>query len=183
MVPRPRAPKGPDRPAAVGLRAPLDNGTPSVAVTRTPNGWAVIGPSGAEPADGLVEGMTLADLIVEELGGIPEPERSARRSVRGAIAGQDAVDPRDARIAALERTVAQLEHALAARVFTERAIGVLAERHDVSPREAFDALRAEARAGSRPVQELARAVMDGFEDLHHRLRPALRDADLADGRL
>lgn len=181
MVPHPRAPRALDRPPVVGQRAPLHSGTPSVALTRTPRGWAVIGPSGAEQVDGLVEGLSLADLVVEELGGSPEPERRARRSVRGAAA-QDFADPRDARIAALERTVAQLEHALAARVATERAIGVLAERHDVSPREAFDALRAEARAGSRPVHELAREVMDGSDDLRHRLRPALRDAGVADGR-
>jgi len=182
VVPRPRAPRGLERPALAGVRAPLPLGTPSVALTRTPRGWAVIGPSGAEAVDGLIEGLTLADLIVEELGGSPEPERSARRSARGVTAGEDIPDPRDARIAALERTVSQLEHALAARVATERAIGVLVERHDVGPREAFDAMRSEARAQSRPVQELAHEVMDGTDDVRHRLRPALRDADVADGR-
>jgi hypothetical protein len=157
----------------------------------------VIAPSGAEPVGGLVEGLTLADLVVEELGGSTEPDRGARRSARGAAAGGDVAggnvaggnvaggnvtDARDVRIAALERTVAQLEHALAARVATERAIGVLVERYDVSPREAFDALRREARARSRAVQELAREVLEGSDDLHDRLLPALRDADVADGR-
>jgi hypothetical protein len=68
----------------------------------------------------------------------------------------------DARVAALERTVAQLEHALAARVSTERAIGVLAERHGTSARVAFESLRREARSTGRPVAELAREVLDGL---------------------
>lgn len=187
MAPRPRAPEGLDRPAVVGLPVPLPRNEvrdePSaVALTRTPQGWAVVGSSTPEPVGGLIEGLTLADLVVEELGGNPEPDRSARRSARGAAAGTDVADPRDARIAALERTVAQLEHALAARVATERAIGVLVERYDVGPRQAFDALRGEARARSRAVQELAREVLGGADDVHHRLRPALLDADLADGR-
>jgi hypothetical protein len=63
-------------------------------------------------------------------------------------------------VAALERTVAQLEHALAARVSTERAIGVLAERHGTSARVAFETLRKEARSTGRPVAELAREVLD-----------------------
>src|SRR5207244_12138651 len=140
----------------------------------------VTSPAGAEEVVDLVEGLSLADLVAEELGVLMEPDRSARRSARGH-SGETAevADPVDARIAALERTVAQLEHALAARVSTERAIGVLVERHDVDPREAFDAMRSEARAQSRPVQELAREVMDGTDDVRRRLRPALRDADVA----
>jgi AmiR/NasT family two-component response regulator len=63
-------------------------------------------------------------------------------------------------VAALERTVAQLEHALAARVTTERAIGVLAERHGTTPRSAFEGMRREARSQGRPVAELAREVLD-----------------------
>jgi len=73
-------------------------------------------------------------------------------------------DPVDARVAALERTVAQLEHALAARVSTERAIGVLAERHSTSPRAAFETLRRDARSQGRPVADLAREVLDGLGD-------------------
>jgi ANTAR domain len=136
--------------------------TPQVALVRTPRGWSVICPAGAEPVDGLVEAMTLADVITDELGQQLEPDRSARRSARGP-ATTEAEDPRDARIAALERTVAQLEHALAARVSTERAIGVLAERHATSPRAAFEALRAQARSLGRPVQELAREVLAALD--------------------
>ena len=48
--------------------------------------------------------------------------------------------------ARLAVTVAQLEHALAARVRVEQAIGVLAERHRLRPRQAFDLLRSVARS-------------------------------------
>ncbi|RBY77541.1 hypothetical protein DQ239_10355 [Blastococcus sp. TF02-09] len=108
--------------------------------------------------------MSLADLVAEEFGALPEPDRSARRSARGTAvsAGAAVVDEAALRIAALERTVSQLEHALAARVATERAIGVLAERHALSARAAFEELRRNARSQGRPVAELAREVLDGL---------------------
>jgi hypothetical protein len=105
--------------------------------------------------------MALADLVAEEFGTVLEPDRTARRSARGPAANDD-VDPLAARIAALERTVAQLEHALAARVSTERAIGVLAERHGITPRAAFEDLRRDARSQGRAVHELAREVLAGL---------------------
>jgi hypothetical protein len=133
-----------------------------VALVRTPQGWSVVCPAGSDDVDSLVEGLTLADLIGQELGDPGEPDRSARRSARGPAAAEADADPRDARIAALERTVAQLEHALAARVSTERAIGVLAERTGSSPRAAFEALRRNARSSGRPVADLAREVLESL---------------------
>jgi hypothetical protein len=135
---------------------------PRIAVTRTPTGWAVTSPDGLDGVGDLVEGLCLADLLTEELGGSTDPDRSARRSARGPSRASEPEDPREARLAALERTVAQLEHALAARVSTERAIGVLAERHGASPREAFETLRQSARSQGRAVTELAREVLDGL---------------------
>jgi hypothetical protein len=61
--------------------------------------------------------------------------------------------------ARLAVTVAQLEHALAARVRVEQAIGVLAERHRLRPREAFDLLRKASRARGTRVTELAQDVV------------------------
>ncbi|WP_244523752.1 ANTAR domain-containing protein [Blastococcus sp. DSM 46786] len=137
-----------------------------VALTRAARGWVVVpltgGPVGGDAVEDVVEGMTLADLVADELGGLPEPDRSARRSARGPVGAPGDTDPVDARVAALERTVAQLEHALAARVSTERAIGVLAERHGTSPRTAFEGLRREARTQGRPVVELAREVLESL---------------------
>ncbi len=135
-----------------------------VALTRTPSGWVVRSAAGDGAVGDVVEGLSLADLIAEEFGLLPEPDRSARRSARGTADDPAAplVDETTVRIAALERTVAQLEHALAARVATERAIGVLAERQGVSARAAFEAMRRDARSQGRPVAELARTVLDGL---------------------
>lgn len=139
---------------------------PPVTLTRSARGWSVLSPSGAAHAGDLVEGLTLADLVAEEFGALAEPDRTARRSARGpGLAGEPGGDSPAGRIAALERTVAQLEHALAARVSTERAIGVLAERNRTSPRAAFDSLRREARSSGRPVAELAREVLSCLEQL------------------
>jgi ANTAR domain len=137
---------------------------PLVALVRSPKGWAVVSPAGRDEVGDLVEGLSLADLVAEEFGVLPEPDRSARRSARGPAdaAATGAVPIVDARIAALERTVAQLEHALAARVTTERAIGVLAERQRSTPRAAFEELRRDARSQGRPVAELAREVLESL---------------------
>ncbi|RBY74333.1 transcription antitermination regulator [Geodermatophilus sp. TF02-6] len=134
-----------------------------VVVVRSARGWSVLSPGRVDDVGGLVEGISLADLVAEELGALVEPDRDARRAARGPAGAADPdADPRDARLAALERTVAQLEHALAARVSTERAIGVLAERHGTTPRSAFELLRDQARSQGRAVQELARQVLDGL---------------------
>jgi hypothetical protein len=61
--------------------------------------------------------------------------------------------------ARLAVTVAQLEHALAARVRVEQAIGVLAERHRLRPREAFDLLRKASRSRGVRVTEMAQDVV------------------------
>ena len=151
---------------------------PAVFVVRTGRGWTVLGPgaptgwvgggSGHREDDGLslVEAMSLADLVTAELGASPEPDREARRAARTpttGAAGDDALaDPRDEEIAVLRRTVGQLEHALAARVSVERAIGVLAERHGTTPRDAFDDLRRRARSQGRPAHELAAEVLDAL---------------------
>jgi hypothetical protein len=178
----PTAPPGPAVPALAPALLPDDvlrapTGQPAVLVVRTGRGWTVLG---ADPGTGwvvasgddvegvealpLVEAMSLADLVAAELGATPEPGREARRAARtpaGADGDPDAeIDPRDAEIAVLRRTVGQLEHALAARVSIERAIGVLAERHGTTPREAFEELRRRARAQGRPAQELAAEVLE-----------------------
>jgi ANTAR domain len=171
VIPGPRPPKQHDRPSGSHDRgrsarlapAPPIPGTGGertpVSLVRTSGGWSVVGPGEAVPVAGLLEGMSLADLVAEELGGVLEPDRTARRSARGTRDNATDIDPTAARIAALERTVGQLEHALAARVSTERAIGVLAERHGLSPRAAFEGLRRGARSSGRPVHELAREVL------------------------
>jgi hypothetical protein len=179
VIPGPRPSEGHDRPT-VGRDRGSDIGRPlrpalatevagvtsdpPVSLTRTSRGWSVTSAAGTEDAADLVEGLSLADLVAEELGALVEPDRTARRSARGPSGTVEGTsNPVDARVAELERTVAQLEHALAARVSTERAIGVLAERHGISARSAFESLRGDARSQGRPVAQLARQVLDGLD--------------------
>ncbi len=59
-----------------------------------------------------------------------------------------------------------LEGAFGRRAITERAKGILMERHSVDETAAFDMLRDHARAGNRKLIDIAAAVVDG-----HRLLP------------
>ena len=118
-------------------------------VRRSEQGWQV----GDEQAADLTSAMVLADLLAADLGapapppaGISGPRRST------PVTEEDEA-------ARLAVTVAQLEHALAARVRVEQAIGVLAERHRLRPRQAFDLLRSVARPAWRVI-EVAENVVD-----------------------
>ena len=113
-------------------------------VRRSEQGWQV----GDEQAADLTSAMVLADLLAAELGSPAPPPASPPRATEEGEAARLAV------------TVAQLEHALTARVRVEQAIGVLAERHRLRPRQAFDLLRKVARSGGRRVIEIAETVVD-----------------------
>jgi hypothetical protein len=117
-----------------------------VVVRRSEAGWQV---SGEETAD-LTSAMVLADLLAADLGA---PARVGQGTAPKAVSEEDEA-------ARLAVTVAQLEHALTARVRVEQAIGVLAERHRLRPRQAFDLLRNVARSGGRKVIEVAESVVD-----------------------
>jgi AmiR/NasT family two-component response regulator len=56
---------------------------------------------------------------------------------------------------AQERKVSQLQAALDSRVIIEQAIGILAERFDLSFEDAFEVLRAAARNSRREVRAVA----------------------------
>lgn len=122
--------------------------TPSVRVRRTQQGWHVEQFDGRpEPVEDLTVGMALADLLTPDM--IP-PARPPRP--------QEQLDE----VANLRMQVAQLQHALAARVVIEQAIGVLAERLSVAPRDAFERLRKVSRSRGRKVHDLARLVVDSI---------------------
>jgi response regulator NasT len=59
-----------------------------------------------------------------------------------------------------------LEGAFGRRAVTERAKGILMERHSVDEADAFAMLRDDARANNRKLIDVANAVVDG-----HRLLP------------
>ncbi|HEX2044469.1 MAG TPA: ANTAR domain-containing protein [Gaiellaceae bacterium] len=59
-----------------------------------------------------------------------------------------------------------LEGAFGRRALTERAKGILMERHSIDETRAFEMLRDHSRAGNRKLVDVAAAVVDG-----HRLLP------------
>ena len=124
-----------------------DESADAVVVRRSAGGWQV----GDEQAADLTSAMVLADLLAADLGAPAPPPAGPRRST--PVTEEDEA-------ARLAVTVAQLEHALAARVRVEQAIGVLAERHRLRSRQAFDLLRSVARSGGRRVIEVAEDVVD-----------------------
>ena len=150
-----------------------DEPSGGLVVRRAPRGWQV----GDEEVTDLTSAMVLADLLAAELGAPAPPPVSPSRSEPVSEEGE---------AARLAVTVAQLEHALSARVRVEQAIGVLAERHRLRPRQAFDLLRSVARSSGRRVIEIAEDVVDSAsnpllplpEELA-RVRPAPRERGLS----
>jgi hypothetical protein len=115
--------------------------TAGVVIRRTPDGWQV---GGGDSESELTAAMVLADLLQEDLVPGGRPERPT--------------EPLD-EVTRLRVAVSQLEHALAARVTVEQAIGVLAERLALAPREAFERLRKVARRSGLRVHDLSRDVV------------------------
>jgi hypothetical protein len=154
-----------------------------VVVRKAEHGWVV----GDESVADLTSAMVLADLFaadqsddhdttaLEAVDDQGTPRRSARRPSAPAPRASDSgahrlptvteagdITDRSGESGEAERlavTVAQLEHALASRVRVEQAIGVLAERHRLRPREAFDLLRKASRSRGARVTELAQDVV------------------------
>jgi hypothetical protein len=126
-----------------------------VVIRRSPEGgWAV----GPDSTGDLTSAMVLADLLAGELQPGARPPRT------------DA--PLD-EVGQLRLSVKQLEHALAARVVVEQAIGVLTERQHSSPRDAFERLRKIARSRGRKVHDLAKEVVMSAHDPSVPLPPEL----------
>lgn len=130
------------RPHDIAIADTVDCGV----VRRTPTGWRVEG--GPEVPD-LISAMVLADLLDREAGVEHPRVRAPGRAPDGA-----------SEVERLRHTITQLEHALHSRVIVEQAIGVLAERHTMSPRESFERLRSSARSRGRKVADLAGDVVD-----------------------
>ena len=126
-----------------------------VVIRRSPEGgWAV----GSDCTGDLTSAMVLADLLAGELQPGARPARTDQ--------------PLD-EVGQLRLSVKQLEHALAARVVVEQAIGVLTERQRSSPRDAFERLRKVSRSRGRKVHDLAKEVVMSASDPSVPLPPEL----------
>ena len=145
------APYPADDPSAPILSSALSAPGEEAVVRRTADGWRV----GDDELPDLTCAMVLADLLAAELPTEIQP------AVPPAPAGPPAREPPTVAEEAhrLRTTVGQLEHALTARIRIEQAIGVLAERHRIRPRQAFEQLRAAARNRGRKVIDIATDVV------------------------
>ena len=122
--------------------------------------------------------LELIDQIVREascpvivLLHAPDPAFVREASKRGVFAhiSDDDVDDWQSSIDIVLRRFAEyhdLEGAFGRRALTERAKGILMERHSIDENAAFDMLRERSRADNRKLIDLAAAVVDG-----HRLLP------------
>ena len=118
--------------------------TDDAVVRRTKDGWRV----GSDDLPDLTCAMVLADLLAAENGTTAAPPpKPGEQPTAASEAGR------------LRATISQLEHALATRIRVEQAIGVLAERHRIKPREAFEQLRDAARSRGRKVIDIAGDVV------------------------
>ena len=129
--------------------------TSKMVVRRTDAGWHV----GHDNEGDLTSAMVLADLLAEDLAAPGRPPRTDLETM--------------GEVERLQLAVAQLEHALAARVVVEQAIGVIAERQRLSPRSAFERLRKAARSRGKKVHDLARMVIASASDPSVPLPPEL----------
>jgi hypothetical protein len=157
---------GGGKPAAA---QPLDEAAQALSssddavVRRTKDGWRV---GGAELPD-LTSAMVLADLLAAELASDLATAQPSARASRARDSDKTSGDDGDDKAressfidtSRLRATIGQLEHALMARVRVEQAIGVLAERHRIQPRQAFEQLRNAARSRGRRVIDIAADVV------------------------
>jgi hypothetical protein len=124
-------------------------------VRRTKDGWRV---GGAELPD-LTSAMVLADLLAAELAASDPAATAQSARASRTTDGDKARESASTEAGRLRTTIGQLEHALMARVRVEQAIGVLAERHRIQPRQAFEQLRNAARSRGRRVIDIATDVV------------------------
>jgi hypothetical protein len=144
---------GPGDDAARSVAQPAD-----AVVRRTKDGWRV----GDSEVPDLTSAMALADLISAELDSGEEAARAATADPAPAAApaaGKPGKNKDATETGRLRATIGQLEHALTARIRVEQAIGVLAERHRIQPRQAFEQLRSAARSRGRRVIDIASDVV------------------------
>jgi GAF domain-containing protein len=136
---------------------------PEIRLHRTATGWEVEQSSGAGvAAEDVTLAMSLADLIAGETGDTVPSQRPQRPS--------DSLSETER----LRLQIAQLEHALTARVVIEQAIGVVAQRFNVAPREAFGRLRKTARSRGQRVHDLAVSLVRSARDETVSLPPDLQ---------
>jgi AmiR/NasT family two-component response regulator len=126
--------------------------------------------------------LALIDKIVDEAAcpvilqiHAPDPDfvkKASKRGIFACITDSDVEDWQSAIDIVLRRFTEyhDLEGAFGRRAVTERAKGILMERHSVDDADAFEMLRNQSRRTNSKLEDVAAAVVDG-----HRLLPQQPD--------
>ena len=117
---------------------------------------------GLEMIDRIVHEAACPVIAVLDVQDRAFVEEAAKRGIFAYIAhGDDAQEMQSAIDIVLRRFAEyhDLEGAFGRRAVTERAKGILMERHDIGEQAAFDMLRDEARRTNRKLVDLAEAVV------------------------
>lgn len=122
----------------------------------------------AERSDGVDEPIVSMD-------GKPAKAEAVAELTRLAVYA----DEQALKVEALQTTIDQLQSALDSRVVIERAVGMLAERFDLSMVHAFELLRSAARNSRRGLRALAEELTesrgwtpDEIVDARRRVEPS-----------
>ena len=156
-------PAAADGPAA---RAPAD-GPAAIATAGDGSPASAGGSAGPAPARGSVSASPADDSAWSDRQAPAGPAAAATGvsatesplTPAPATPGPDAASAVASEARRLKATVSQLQYALTARIRVEQAIGVLAERHRIQPRQAFEQLRAAARSRGQKVIDIATDVV------------------------
>jgi ANTAR domain len=132
-------------------------------------------PRNGAKGSAVAESSDRADETIVATDGNPAAAQAAADIARLTLYA----DEQARKVEALEETIGQLQNALDSRVVTERAVGMLAERFDLTTSDAFELLRSAARNSRRGVRELAEELTesrgwtpDEIVDARRRLEPS-----------
>ena len=149
-----------------------------VTLTRTPSASPITAAMASENHVPLEHALSLIERIVHEaacpvilLIHAPDPEfvkEASKRGIFAYITDADAKDWQNSIDIVLRRFAEyhDLEGAFGRRAVTERAKGILMERHSVDERSAVAMLLSTSRNTNRKLIDVATAIVDG-----HRLLP------------
>jgi AmiR/NasT family two-component response regulator len=150
---------------------------PTNRPVRSQNARVSINPRAVQIVVALGHALIAREIEVEDVGPViallhaPDPAFVKEASKRGVFAyiSDDDVEDWQSSIDIVLRRFAEyhdLQGAFGRRALTERAKGILMERHSIDENAAFEMLRDRSRADNRKLIDLAAAVVDG-----HRLLP------------
>ena len=146
-----------------------------VTIAHEPDAAVVVVGESSEDALGMIDRIVheatcpvIAVLDVQDPAFVNE---AARRGIFAYVTGGKDPQELQSSLDVVLRRFAEyhdLEGAFGRRALTERAKGILMERHGVDEQQAFNMLRAQARATNQKIVDVANAVLESHLLLRHR---------------